>query len=135
MFEHIGWFTGVPDKVRYVAAARRVRDLVAGLAHPPGDREHAVALHHARPIRSFYEHFSRCPRLRRWSTGTLGAAENLRWWQELTGDRVAYWAAAAHTADAAGTSPCRRNRTWCSRAPAPSCAPATAPVPLDRVHR
>jgi erythromycin esterase len=28
------------------------------------------------------------------------AAENLRWWREFSGDRIAYWAAAAHTANA-----------------------------------
>ena len=101
MFEHIGWFTGVADKARYVDAARRVHDLVAGLAHPPGDRGHAVALHHARQIRSFYEHFAMSD-AEALVHRDARAAENVRWWQELTGDRIAYWAAVAHTADASG---------------------------------
>ena len=101
IFEHISWFTGAADKARYVDAARRVHDLVAGLDHPPGDREHAVALHDARQIRSFYEHFA-MPEAEALVHRDARAAENLRWWQELTGDRVAYWAASAHTADAPG---------------------------------
>jgi erythromycin esterase len=101
MFAHIGWFTGVADKAPYVAAARRVHDLVAGLPHPPGDRAHAVAVHHARQIRSFYEHFA-VSDAEALVLRDARAAENLAWWQELTGDRVAYWAAGAHTAGAAG---------------------------------
>jgi erythromycin esterase len=101
VFEHIGWFTALTDMTLYLDAARRVHDLVAGLPHPPGDRPHAVALHHARQIRSFYEHFALSD-AEALVYRDARTAENLAWWQELTGDRVAYWAAVAHTADAPG---------------------------------
>lgn len=101
VFEHIGWFTGMADKTPCLQAAHRVHAQIEGLPHPPGDREHAVALHHARQIRSFYEHFSMSDAEALVHRDTR-AAENLAWWQELTGDRIAYWAASAHSADAAG---------------------------------
>ena len=109
MFEHIGWFTGVAGQ----GPVRGCRATGPGprrrAAHPPGDRGHAVALHDARQIRSFYEHFAMS------DAEALGyrdarAAENLRWSQELTGDRVAYWAAVAHTADAPGPAHRRARR-------------------------
>ena len=53
------WFDqDVTDKRPYVRHARRVRELVENLPHRQGDREHALALHYARQIESFYVHFT-----------------------------------------------------------------------------
>jgi erythromycin esterase-like protein len=99
MFEHIQRYTGVADKKAYIGHARQVHDLVGGLPHGPGDRDHAVALHHARQIVSFYEHFD-LPDSENVGYRDAHAAENLKWWRELTGDKIAYWGASAHTANA-----------------------------------
>ena len=55
MFAYIQWYLSVPDKAPYLRHARQVYALVKGLPHRPGDRAHALALHHARQIVSFYE--------------------------------------------------------------------------------
>ena len=49
---------GEADKEPYLDHARQVYALVDGLPHAPGDRARALALHTARQIVSFYEHFS-----------------------------------------------------------------------------
>jgi erythromycin esterase len=98
-FEHIQWFMGVADKAPYVDHARQVYALVESLPHRPGDRAHALALHHARQIVSFYEHFtlSEADAL---VYRDARAAENLRWWRDYTGHKIAYWAASPHTVNA-----------------------------------
>ena len=58
MFAYIQWYLAVADKAPYLDHARRVYRLVKSLPHRPGDRAHALALHHARQIVSFYEHYS-----------------------------------------------------------------------------
>jgi erythromycin esterase len=85
------------DKAPYIDHARQVYALVDGLPHSPGDRAHALALHHARQIVSFYEHFA-LPDNSAYRDDR--APQNLRWWHDHSGDKVAYWAASAHTADA-----------------------------------
>jgi erythromycin esterase len=99
IWEHIQWYMGVADKEPYVRHARAVHDLVDGVPHAAGDRAHALALHNARQIVSFYEHFSLSE-----SDALVyrdaHAAENLRWWRGYSGDRIAYWGASAHTANA-----------------------------------
>jgi erythromycin esterase-like protein len=99
MFEHIGWYTSVADKEPYVRHARQVHELVSGLPHRPGDRAHELTLHHARQIVSFYEHFA-LPQGESLVYRDAHAAQNLRWWREYSGGKVAYWAASAHTANA-----------------------------------
>jgi erythromycin esterase-like protein len=101
MFEYIQWYTELPDKQPYLRHARRVHELVAGLPHRPGDRAHALALHTARQILSFYEHYAlpQPPASDSLVYRDQHAARNLRWWHDLTGDKIAYWAAAAHTAN------------------------------------
>ena len=96
-FEHIQAYTQVPDKQPLLAHARAVHDLVAGL--PQGDRAHAEAVHTARQIVSFHEHFA-LPEPASHSYRDAHAAANLAWWRDLTGDRIAYWAASPHTATA-----------------------------------
>src|SRR5215218_1809460 len=102
MFAYIQWYLGVADKEPYLAHARRVYQLVKGLPHRPGDRAHALALHHARQIVSFYEHYSlpQPPASDSLVYRDAHAAQNLRWWRRYSGDKVAYWGASAHTANA-----------------------------------
>jgi erythromycin esterase len=98
-FEHIDTYSQVPDKQPYLDNAHAVRDLVARIPHRRGDRDHAIALHAATQIVSFYEHYA-MPEADNAVYREARAAQSLRWWQRLTGDRVAYWAATAHTANA-----------------------------------
>lgn len=102
MFAHITWYLGVPDKRPYIRHARQAYSLLNGLPHRPGDRAYALALHTARQIVSFYEHYSlpQPPASDSLVYRDAHAAQNLRWWQEFTGDKIVYWAAGAHTANA-----------------------------------
>ncbi|WUI01521.1 erythromycin esterase family protein [Spirillospora sp. NBC_00431] len=99
MLEYTGWYReNVRDKHSYIRHARQVYELVRSL--PDGGREHALALHHARQIVSFYEHFvlefNEANAYR-----DAHAAKNLAWWRGFGGgDKIVYWGASAHTADA-----------------------------------
>ena len=96
---YLRWFMEqVADKAPYVRHARKLHDLVAAIPHRPGDRRHAMAEHAARQIQSWYVAFSI-----QGDNSTFRdarAAENLRWWQRLSDDKIVYWAASAHTANA-----------------------------------
>ena len=90
----------VEDKERNARDAREVHELVESLPHTDGDGAYALALHHARQIRSFYEYyaleFNQANQHRE-----AHAAANLRWWRDYSGgDEIAYWAASPHTANA-----------------------------------
>ncbi len=98
-FEHIQAYMQVPDKQPLLAHARAVQDLVAGLPHAQGDRAHAEAVHTAEQIVAFHEHFA-LPEPESHAYRDAHAAANLAWWRDLTGDRIAYWAASPHTATA-----------------------------------
>jgi erythromycin esterase-like protein len=102
MFAYIQWYLAVADKAPYLDHARRVYRLVKSLPHRPGDRAHALALHHARQIVSFYEHYSlpQPPASDSLVYRDAHAAQNLRWWHRYSGGKVAYWGASAHTANA-----------------------------------
>jgi erythromycin esterase len=100
VFAHIQAYASAPDKAPYLRHARAVRDLVAAVPHAPGDRDHATAVHTADQIVAFYEHFA-LPEPDSHAFRDEHAAANLRWWHEQTGGKIAYWAAAPHTADAA----------------------------------
>ena len=102
VFKHIAWYLGVPDKRPYIRHARQVYALLGGLSHRPRDRAYALALHTARQIVSFYEHYRlpQPPASDSLVYRDAHAARNLRWWQEFTGDKIVYWAASAHTANA-----------------------------------
>jgi len=89
------WF-GVPDKAPYVRHAHDLYDLVAAVAHRPGDREHELYLQHTRQIVGFYEQFADA---NPFAFRDVHAARNLRWWQRFAGGKVAYWAANGHTLD------------------------------------
>ncbi|MGH2354183.1 MAG: erythromycin esterase family protein, partial [Chloroflexota bacterium] len=99
MFEHIQWYMSVADKEPYIRHARQVHELVDGLPQRPDDRAHALTLHTARQIVSFYEHFN-LPDGDALVYRDAHAAQNLRWWREFSGDKIAYWAASPHTANA-----------------------------------
>ena len=87
------------DKAPFLRHARQLRRLVRDLPHGAGDRDHSLAAHHARQILNFYEHYAVWPNH---AYRDAHAAQNLRWWQRYSGDKVVYWAANAHTARAPG---------------------------------
>jgi erythromycin esterase-like protein len=98
-FAYLRWYSAQPDKAPFIRHAHAVHDLVRDLAHPPDDDEHAVAVHHAHQIVSFYEHYALPPDDQNVYRDAR-AAENVRWWHHLRGDRIVYWGASAHTANA-----------------------------------
>ncbi|TCC04095.1 erythromycin esterase family protein [Kribbella soli] len=100
MGAYVRWYwQEVKDKAPYVAKARAVYSLVRDLPHRPNDRDYAITEHHARQIRSFYTAFS-LPEDQNWVYRDARAAENVRWWHSFTRNKVIYWAASAHTANA-----------------------------------
>jgi erythromycin esterase len=99
VFAHIQAYSTLPDKEPLLRHARAVHDLVRGLPHAADDREHEIAVHTALQIVSFHEHFA-LPEADSHTYRDARAAENLVRWHELTGDKVAYWAASPHTANA-----------------------------------
>jgi len=90
------FLTQVDDKQRYVDYARQAYELVAGIPHAPADRAHKLALQHARQIVAFYEYYT----LGQPNYRDREIAHNLVWWHQYTGDKVVYWAANVHTANA-----------------------------------
>ncbi|MDQ3544389.1 MAG: hypothetical protein M3431_11090 [Actinomycetota bacterium] len=78
----------VEDKQPYINHARDIYELLTRLPHDVEERAHDLALHHARQIVSFYEHFdlSDADAL---VYRDACAAENLKWWHERSGDRIA----------------------------------------------
>lgn len=98
-FAYVGWYQGQPDKAPFIRRAHAVHDLIRDLPHAPDDDEHAIAVHHARQIVSFYEHYALSPDDQNVYRDAR-AAENIRWWHRLSGDRIVYWGASAHTANA-----------------------------------
>jgi erythromycin esterase-like protein len=64
--------------------------------HRSGDRRHELALQHARQIVAFYEYYT----LDQPNYRDRKLAQNLRWWRRYTGDKVVFWAANVHTANA-----------------------------------
>jgi erythromycin esterase-like protein len=99
VFAHIQAYSTVTDKEPYLRHAHAVQELVRDLPHPDGDRDQAIALHTARQIVSFHEHFA-LPEPDSHAYRDAHAAENLVWWQQLTGHKIAFWAASPHTANA-----------------------------------
>jgi erythromycin esterase len=98
-FEHIAAYEAVEDKGPYIEHAHAAYSIVDSIAPDNAGHEHAVALHNARQVVSLYENYS-LPLTKNVVYREARAAENLRWWRDLTGDRIVYWAASAHTANA-----------------------------------
>jgi erythromycin esterase-like protein len=99
IFAHIAWYQGLEHKEPYIEAAHRVLALVQGLPPAHDDASRELTVQQARQIVWFYEHFSL-------SAGDAlvlrdaRAAQNLQWWRAFSGDKIAYWAASPHTANA-----------------------------------
>jgi erythromycin esterase len=100
IYSYIALYQQVPDKRPYLEHARALYDLVSDLPHAESDPDHALVLRTVRQIVSFYEHFS-LPEADALVYRDARAAENVKWWREYTGNRIAYWAATPHTANAA----------------------------------
>lgn len=99
MYVYASRYDAVRNKRPFLRNAHAVRDLVASLHHRPGDRRHALALHTADQIVGFYEHYARStPREPVYRDAHV--AWNIRWWRAFTHDRMAYWTAIPHTANA-----------------------------------
>ncbi|WP_165949388.1 erythromycin esterase family protein [Kribbella turkmenica] len=95
MGQYVRWYwKEVGDKAPYISKARAVYDLVRRMPDQ-------VIVHHARQIVSFYEAFDR-PDAEIPAFRDARAAENVRWVHRYGGDKVVYWAASAHTANAPG---------------------------------
>jgi erythromycin esterase len=94
---YVEQYYGLPAeaKQRNVGHARSVHRLVASLA-----RRDALALRHARQIRSFHEFYA----LEMHEANQhreAHAAASVRWWRANRGrHKIAYWAASPHTANA-----------------------------------
>jgi erythromycin esterase-like protein len=99
MRAHLTWYQDQDDKQPFIRHAHEVHDLVEALPHRPGDDGHAVALQHARQIVAYYEGFA-LPYLESFPFRDARAAQSLRWWYRHSGDKVVYWAASPHTANA-----------------------------------
>ncbi len=95
---NLDWYRNEPNKQPFISHARAVYKLVERL---PKNDDQQLALHNARQILSWYEAFN-LPFADIYAYRDARAAENLRWWQRRTGDKVAYWASTAHTANAPG---------------------------------
>jgi erythromycin esterase len=94
--DHVRWFfTEAEDKPALLESARQAHALVEQVPHAAGDREHALTLQHARQIVGFYEHMVEHVVDDGYRDERM--AENLRWWQEYTGHRIAYWSTNAHS--------------------------------------
>ena len=98
-FEYVAWYSCQADKARFIENAQALSELIERMPHAPGDEQHAIVAHHASQIVSFYEHYA-LPVDDQPVFRDARAAENVRWWHGLSGDRIVYWAASAHTANA-----------------------------------
>lgn len=92
-------YAALDNKTEYIRHAHEVHRLVREIRTGTGDAAHAVALHHARQIVWFHEHYA-LTQDQQAVVREACAAENLHWWQRRNGSRVAYWAATPHTASA-----------------------------------
>jgi erythromycin esterase-like protein len=101
MTEYVQRHQRVTNKKPLIEHARNVYRLLEHLPHRPRDGAHTLALHDARQILSFYEYYDLSLNDQN-IYRDAHAAQNLAWWRDNAGhgDRIAYWAASPHTADA-----------------------------------
>ncbi|MBC3988981.1 erythromycin esterase family protein [Streptomyces sp. AC563] len=131
--EHVRWYAALPDQAPLRAAARRAREVVAGLPPGPG---RALALRHARVIEGFYAYHGRDQDPEPGGADVVGEAdgsppfmaENAIWWHEHTGHRLILWSGLAHTADGAPLTASHPPAAAHSATAGPP--PAAAPAPL-----
>ncbi|WP_328603349.1 erythromycin esterase family protein [Amycolatopsis sp. NBC_00345] len=94
--DHVRWFfTQAKDKEALVAHARAALELVTALPRTAGDQTHDLAVQHTRQIAGFYEHYTHHVVEDGYRDRFM--ADNLRWWHEHTGHRIAYWSTTAHS--------------------------------------
>ncbi|MFI7679818.1 erythromycin esterase family protein [Actinophytocola sp. NPDC049390] len=92
--DHVPWFImQVKDKDPYVEHARQALRLVQESGG--SGKGHDLAVQHARQIVAFYEHYAY--HLVDDGYRDEQMAENLRWWHQYSGDRIAYWSTNAHS--------------------------------------
>jgi erythromycin esterase-like protein len=99
MFAFVAQVMAAPDKQARLDRARRVQQLVERLPRPPDGPDPALAAHNAAQIVAFWEHYSLSD-AEALVYRDAHAAANLRWWHDRSGDKVVYWAATPHTANA-----------------------------------
>ena len=97
--DQFAWYLPLPDgeQAALIESARRASELVASLP-PDSELDRDYAEQHARAILGWYENFAV-------DSGFRGERErfiahSIRWWQDLTGHRLVYWAANVHTTSA-----------------------------------
>ena len=96
-FEQFEWYFGLSDSEQeaLIGSAQAANSLLAAIP-PEGDPEvRAYAEQHIRAIVGWYENFATDTEFR--AGRELFIADSIEWWQQLTGDSVAYWAANVHT--------------------------------------
>jgi len=92
--DHVPWFImQVKEKDPYVEHARSVLRLVQSSGG--SGKGHELATQHARQIVAFYEHYAY--HLVDDGYRDEQMAENLRWWHQYSGDKIAYWSTNAHS--------------------------------------
>lgn len=99
-WEHMQWYEALPDdeQERLIATAAGLVDFLEALPAGADPTGHEYAVRHAGAIHGWYENYDE-------QLGFRGEreefiADTILWWQGLTGDDVAYWAANAHTSSA-----------------------------------
>ena len=97
MGEYVQWYLDVTDKRPYLSHSRELLRLVSEVASGADGQRARVALQAARQIRAFHVGFSLDDNT---AYRDRQAARTVRWARATSGDRVVYWAAAAHTANA-----------------------------------
>ncbi|ONI87919.1 hypothetical protein ALI144C_08265 [Actinosynnema sp. ALI-1.44] len=88
--DHVRWFfTEAEDHEALLDHARAALAIVERVA------DSDLIVQHARQIVGFYEHYTHHVVEDGYRDEKM--AENLRWWQEYTGHRIAYWSTNAHS--------------------------------------
>ncbi|GAB2846511.1 erythromycin esterase family protein [Lentzea nigeriaca] len=88
--DHVRWFfTEAPDREALVEHARAALAIVERVAKAD------LVVQHARQIVAFYEHYTHHVVEDGYRDEKM--AENLRWWHDHTGHRIAYWSTNAHS--------------------------------------
>jgi erythromycin esterase len=94
--DHWRWFfTEAQDRLAMLEHARQAEAVIERVPHDPGDRDYALVRQHARQITATYQHYVEHVVDDGYRDEQM--ALNLRWWQEYTGHRIAYWSTNAHS--------------------------------------
>jgi erythromycin esterase len=94
--DHVRYFfTEVADRESFADHARACLELVNALPQVAGDRERELILQHTRQIVAFYEHY--VFHVVEDGYRDQKMADNLRWWRDYTGDKIAYWSRSPHS--------------------------------------